>query len=288
MDDATRDDCALYALGLLEGEALERFLARLAQGDDAITAELSTLEGLVPWIGLTAPRLAPSPDLKRRLFSRIGADDFYFLMADEDGWIDDGTPGVSRRVLFVDPADRSSTLLLRITAGTRHAAPAGAMGESVYVVEGGVTIDGEPLSAGDWRPLPGTAHAIDSAAGAVLFTVIPGEAARAPAAPPGAGATVHSHAIDWHELGGGASVRPLGRDRGRRCDLVLVRVSGGGTFPEHTHGGVEELYVLEGSCECQGRHLERGDYHRAPAASHHDVTPTATGCIALVLSRDAA
>jgi len=36
----------------------------------------------------------------------------------------------------------------------------------------------------------------------------------------------------------------------------------------------EELYVLEGSCDCGGRLLRQGDYHRAEAGSIHLDTHT--------------
>ena len=105
-DRSTRELCELFALGLLEGEVLDRFRARFDAGDPALLAELAAVENVVPLIGLTAPRARPAPELKRRLFSRIGADGFYFLLADEDGWNPTAEPGVHVRPLFIDPLDR--------------------------------------------------------------------------------------------------------------------------------------------------------------------------------------
>ena len=50
-DRTTRELCELFALGLLEGEALTRFRARLATEEPALLAEMAAVDSLVPLIG---------------------------------------------------------------------------------------------------------------------------------------------------------------------------------------------------------------------------------------------
>jgi hypothetical protein len=45
---------------------------------------------------------------------------------------------------------------------------------------------------------------------------------------------------------------------------------------------VEELFVLEGGCVCEGQALFPGDYHRSEADSLHRETSTDDGCLLLI------
>jgi anti-sigma factor ChrR (cupin superfamily) len=81
----------------------------------------------------------------------------------------------------------------------------------------------------------------------------------------------------------GVRYTTLGRDPGNRTELMLVTMEPGSLVDEHDHPGVEELYLLAGDCECAGRILGPGDFHRARATSHHGVTRTRRGCRMLVI-----
>ena len=65
---------------------------------------------------------------------------------------------------------------------------------------------------------------------------------------------------------------------------MLVRMAAGSTFPGHHHGGPEELFMLEGDCNCAGELLHVADYHRAKGQSKHGITSIVDGCLMLVVS----
>ena len=88
----------------------------------------------------------------------------------------------------------------------------------------------------------------------------------------------------WQSVGEGVTARVLFEDTKRKITTMLVRMAAGSTFPGHSHGGPEELYVLEGDCNCAGELLGSGDYHRAESHSKHGITSTIDGCLMLVIS----
>ena len=65
-------------------------------------------------------------------------------------------------------------------------------------------------------------------------------------------------------------------------------MAAGGLLPEHEHAGLEEIFLLGGSCHCQGTRLLAGDYHRADGGSEHHDTTTDEGCVMVVVLRKAA
>lgn len=58
-------------------------------------------------------------------------------------------------------------------------------------------------------------------------------------------------------------------DEGGRT--ILVRVKAGARVRRHTHGGTEEIVVLEGSVAIGGVPLDKGDYMYVTAGEEHDV-----------------
>ena len=280
-DRTTRELCELFALDLLEGEALTRFRERLASGDPALLAELAPVESLVPLIGLAAPLARPAPELKRRLFSRIGSDGFYFLLANEDGWNPTAERGVHVRPLFIDPADRSDTALVRLDAGTVSDAFDSLAGESILVASGDIDLGDLRLGEGDWRELGAGRHQARSSSGCVVFTLRPATPVDRDGL--GAGRTVRANEGDWIDAGGGTFFKPLGTDRATRRDLTIARLEPGARFPEHGHGTPEELYLLNGDARTLGRDMHPGDYHRAAPGSEHDDTTSRSGCHAVLV-----
>jgi anti-sigma factor ChrR (cupin superfamily) len=67
---------------------------------------------------------------------------------------------------------------------------------------------------------------------------------------------------------------------GRRT--TLVRMAPGAIIPAHRHGGVEEIYLLEGEVMMSGVLMRAGDYCRADADTVHADTRTQNGCLFLV------
>jgi quercetin dioxygenase-like cupin family protein len=84
----------------------------------------------------------------------------------------------------------------------------------------------------------------------------------------------------------GIEYKLLHRDDGRRATTRLLRFSAGSTYPAHCHGGVEEVFVLEGSVTLNGVLLRAGDYCRAEAGTHEPVAYSDTGGLAVIVSSD--
>jgi len=279
-DRTTRELCELYALDLLDGEALDRFRERLAAGDAVLLAELAVVGNVVPLIGLAAPSVRPAPQLKRRLFSRIGADGFYFLLAGEDGWNETPERGVCVRPLFIDPADGSDTRLVRLDPGAGSQALDSLLGESVLVASGDMELGTLSLGAGDWHRLGSDRHPARTTNGCVLFTLC---APLPPARSATGERTIRAGEGEWLNAGGGTYFKRLGRDHATRRDITLARLDPGARFPEHHHDGAEELFLLSGDACSLGRELHPGDYHRAAPGSEHDDTTSHSGCHAVLV-----
>jgi anti-sigma factor ChrR (cupin superfamily) len=99
---------------------------------------------------------------------------------------------------------------------------------------------------------------------------------------------VRAGADGWRAVAPGTRVRPLAGGAGESVDLALLEMAPGGLLPEHEHGGLEEIFLLRGSCRAQGRCIRAGDYHRAGHGSEHEDTTTDEGCLMLVVLRKAA
>ena len=103
---------------------------------------------------------------------------------------------------------------------------------------------------------------------------------RAPVVPPG------PHG--WRPIAPGVRIRPLAGGAAESADVCLLEMDPDAVLPEHEHGGLEEIYLLRGSCRAQGRRIRAGDYHRAAHGSEHEDTTTDEGCLMIVVLRKAA
>ncbi len=87
----------------------------------------------------------------------------------------------------------------------------------------------------------------------------------------------------WREVIPGLFIKTLYVDRLSGRITALARMAAGSSSLPHRHAAAEELYVLEGTCFCEGRLLHPGDYHRAETGSIHTETSTSDGCLMLVI-----
>lgn len=72
---------------------------------------------------------------------------------------------------------------------------------------------------------------------------------------------------------------PLRYDEdGKRPLSFLAKFEANSIYPYHNHPAGEEILVLEGSCEIEGKVLHKGDYLYTPPNFKHSVQTT-TGCI---------
>jgi len=88
----------------------------------------------------------------------------------------------------------------------------------------------------------------------------------------------------WHNIAPGISAKVLNMDPDRQRVTALVRMAPGSRYDNHRHTRTEELVVIEGSCYCGGKLLQRGDYHRAEAGSIHLDTYSDDGSLMLMIT----
>jgi hypothetical protein len=89
---------------------------------------------------------------------------------------------------------------------------------------------------------------------------------------------------DWEQVAPGIECKLLATDIARHRVSMLVRLAPGARYPAHTHGGVEELYLLDGELWIDERKLFPGDYnYGAPGAADERVW-TETGCTCLLVT----
>lgn len=86
----------------------------------------------------------------------------------------------------------------------------------------------------------------------------------------------------WLEVAAGMKMKVLYNDPVTQRTTALVRFAPGYRHAPHRHAAVEELFVLEGGCLCEGQALLPGDYHRSAAGSRHHETSTDDGCLLLI------
>lgn len=84
----------------------------------------------------------------------------------------------------------------------------------------------------------------------------------------------------------GIAYKLLHRDEERRSTTRLLRFSAGATYPSHRHGGVEEVFVLDGTVTLNGILLRPGDYCRAEAGTAEPTAFSETGGMAIIVSSD--
>lgn len=88
----------------------------------------------------------------------------------------------------------------------------------------------------------------------------------------------------WMEIAPGVRAKMLNMDSDRQRVTALVRMEPGSRYDNHRHTRTEELVVIEGSCYCGGKLLQKGDYHRAEAGSIHLDTYTDDGSLMLIIT----
>jgi hypothetical protein len=89
---------------------------------------------------------------------------------------------------------------------------------------------------------------------------------------------------DWEEAAPGLSYKVLAADAQRDRVSLLVRLAPGAEYPPHNHGGVEELYLLDGELRIDDKTLYPGDYNRAEAGSVDQRVWSETGCTCVLVT----
>jgi len=156
---------ALYALGALEEPEARAFEEHLAEGCATCCEELQDFEAVAALIGLSAPEATPSPLVRERLLDSVrqesetsikpigkgtDAQPNLTVRADEGQW-QQIQHGVYRKHLFNDNARGTSTVLIRMEAGSSLPRHRHYGVEECLVLEGDIQAGEERLHAGDYH-----------------------------------------------------------------------------------------------------------------------------------------
>ena len=203
-----------------------------------------------------------------------GQDHLYFS-AKEMAWEPAAAPPGDLKRLFTDPGDQMETRLVRYRAGDETGGEPDLLGREVIVLDGDFEANGVRLRRDDFHRASGATVTGRTESGCVLFTIreVARDAGTGEAPDVGTldeAVTIRASDESWADLGNGTRVKLLTKDSVHRCEVSIVRMDAGATFPSHRHPGAEELLVLEGGCTCQGRHLGPGDYTRSAAGTQHE------------------
>jgi anti-sigma factor ChrR (cupin superfamily) len=89
----------------------------------------------------------------------------------------------------------------------------------------------------------------------------------------------------WQESGvAGVTFCTLTADAAANRHTLLVRMRAGASYPVHAHLQAEECYVIEGDLRDRSILMNRGDFIRFEAGTHHGPITTEQGCLLLITS----
>ncbi|MEO7385754.1 MAG: cupin domain-containing protein [Gammaproteobacteria bacterium] len=89
-------------------------------------------------------------------------------------------------------------------------------------------------------------------------------------------------APSWSRLSPLMEYRTIDSDPRGTKQTMLVRLLPGGEVPAHFHPRDEEMAVIEGEVEIGLQTLRAGDFHLAPAGSHHARMRSTDGAVLLL------
>ena len=64
---------------------------------------------------------------------------------------------------------------------------------------------------------------------------------------------------------------------------TLLRAAAGAIYPAHEHGGLEQVYVIDGDIVFDDHELDTGDYEVSAGHTHHSSLRAPEGCLALII-----
>lgn len=89
----------------------------------------------------------------------------------------------------------------------------------------------------------------------------------------------------WRRTGlPGVRYRTLMADRRANRRTILLDMAPGTALPDHSHAGVEEVFMIRGDLHIAGAVLREHDHIRIDPGAHHGVPRTEQGCLCIVIS----
>lgn len=163
-----RDHVAAYALGLLGPEEARAFKEHLREGGPVCEKELGITHETVSLLAFSVPQVTPKPEIRERLVRKLKSlsepsrspqvwkawdspevKGVRLIRAGEGGWESTGLEGVMIKRLYVDPAQESVTMLIRMEPGATYPAHRHGGAEQCFVLEGDLSYD-MSLRTGDY------------------------------------------------------------------------------------------------------------------------------------------
>jgi ChrR Cupin-like domain len=89
---------------------------------------------------------------------------------------------------------------------------------------------------------------------------------------------------DWEQVAPGIECKLLATDTERHRVSMLVRLAPGGSYPAHTHTGIEELHLLNGELWIDERKLVPGDYNYGAPGTGDERVWSETGCTCVLIT----
>lgn len=90
---------------------------------------------------------------------------------------------------------------------------------------------------------------------------------------------------DWTPLPGGkVRIKVLSDIEASGHTTVLLDVAPGGVIFPHAHKGMEEVFLITGDLETEGRTMGPGDYLRAAPGTKHQKAVSQNGCRAIIVT----
>ena len=250
------EQAILHALGMLNPEERQVFMARLQGGVDLLCRTTAAYERAADSLATAVAPVTPPVTLRERLVTQISLE-----ASREAEQCERAANTVALNALPVKPRDSvREQLLSRIEghSGVRVDIKDSAQASFSWVWPwwSGVTRFLRTLFIHSVTPRP-------SSNGLIFVKASEGK---------------------WWRIAPGVTAKVLSFDSGSHGTTTLLRFAPGTSYAPHRHTAVEELFVLEGGCTIGGRAMTVGDYHRAEIGTEHHDTSTDDGCLLLVIS----
>ena len=142
---------ALDAAGALADDEQRDLQEKLAAASAEQRAAIAHIYELAAQLAVERATEDPPPAVRERLMDRVKASSLYSLRADEGTWTPGPVPGTRVKLLSLDQARNSATLLMRVDPGARYPPHHHSGGEDCYVISGEIIVAGQRLHAGDFH-----------------------------------------------------------------------------------------------------------------------------------------
>jgi anti-sigma factor ChrR (cupin superfamily) len=159
---------SLYALGALDAREKEAFEEHLRQGCGACDKDLRSFTSVATAVGEAFPAAPPARIRERLLDNAVRMPQVPGILQQQGGLLiarsaevawQSMSPGIDYKTLYVDPARKYSTCLMRMAPGTRYPSHRHSDIEELFMLSGDLHVEGQIMRTGDYcRADAGSLH----------------------------------------------------------------------------------------------------------------------------------